>query len=626
MTKIVGIDFGTANVRIAHWDDDSGKNAVSAPIGDGGVRWMPSVIAFQKQSDGKISVEVGETADRADSRNAPNAENTKVIRNIKRWALASDPYVHDVIEWTFQKQEDPWPKWFDHDTRSIRLWDETVMTAEEAITRILKEAISRSGLAGAAAEWRAGCPVESDLIYRKAMVSALDELGCGGQIKWVAEEPLLLLSHAKQVARLEDGRYLVYDLGGGSFDCAVVEVNNFQSDGVHADGVYTEIKAAGEHTVPNDHRAFIVLAQEGLMLGGADIDDIIANKLEGDGYKGTLQSVRIAKEQLSSGNRTIALDDGYELTLKDVEKAVEQGDFINRTITAMVNAYAKARILFPHDAGTTGGWNSILKEMVDNIRGVLLVGGPTRMDYFATELGKIFGAEKIIPASEIVQAEGPGGAPDPELTALSHGACYLSIGATPLTVDRIPANITLRVTDGHSTIEDGYEAFQRLPFRTLLAPHIGEWVALDTKAPKAYSVHVTDPDGELLDESRQYSMRMPRQDYLGPLADQARLVVDRLGGIKVNLAAGFMDVPNPMEQDQVIFRNPLWQPLVNPDEPIPQPPRGGVIIDGAPKQLIATRLNTGAARVPGAARRYADGHGAYDQTGIDSPYPKGRRA
>ena len=608
MTKIVGIDFGTVNVRITHWDVDSGANPVSAPIGEGGVSWMPSVIAFQKRADGEIGVEVGETADRSG-----NVLNTEVIHNIKRWALSSDPYIHGLIEWTFQKKKNPWPEWFDRNTRSIRLWDETVMTAEEAITRILKEAISRAGLAGAAAEWRAGCPVESDLIYRRALVAALDQLGCGGKVKWVAEEPLLLLSLAKRTARLEDGRYLVYDLGGGSFDCAVVEVNNFQSDGGS-----TGTEAADERTV-------IVLAQEGLMLGGVDIDDMIVNKLVEGGYGGLLQSVRIAKEQLSSENPAVSLGDGHELTLEDVEKIIGQGEFINRTVTAMVNAYSKARILFRSDASAPGGWNSILKEMVEDVRGVLLVGGPTRMDYFAEELGKIFGAEKILTASDLTQTEGTGGMPDPELTALSHGACYLSAGATPLTVDRIPANITLKVTDGHLTIEDGYEAFQRLPFRTLLAPHTGKWIALDTKAPKTYSVQVTDPDGELLEESRQYSMRMPRQDYLGPLADQVRLVVDRLGGVKVNLAAGFMDVPNPMEQDHVIFRNPLWQPLVNPDEAIPPPPRGGVLIDGAPRVLIDTRLSTGATNVPGAARSSVGARDPHD-FGSGSPYEKGRRA
>lgn len=532
MTKIVGIDFGTANVRITQWDADSGTEPVSMPIGEGGVSWMPSVIAFQKRADGEIGVDVGETAD-----SFWNVPNTEVIRNIKRWALASDPHVRDIIKWTFENQESPWPEWFDHATRSIRLWDETVMTAAEAITRILKVAISRAGLAGAAAEWRAGCPVESDLIYRKAIVSALDELSCDGKIKWVAEEPTLLLALGKETGALQDGLHMVYDLGGGSFDCAVVEIRG------------------GDISV---------LAQEGLMLGGADMDEMLVEKLRKDGYTGAPQLVRIAKEQLTPENPVSGIEDHYELSLNDVEDVVRKGDFINRTMTAMANAYCKARIMF-YDTYMVGGWYATIEEMVKDVRGVLLVGGPTRMGYFADELRRIFGDDKVITASELVQGANRPDIVDPELTALSHGASYLYRDTyAPLTVDRIPANITLKVTDGHSTAQDGYTAFQRLPFRAPLAPHEGRWVGLvglDAEANKTYSVLITDPDGELLHESGPHIMRMLRDGYIGPRAEEARLIVDRLGGIKIRLGAGFIDVPSPLEEDYVIVTAPdrPWQ-------------------------------------------------------------------
>lgn len=529
MTKIVGIDFGTANVRITQWDADSGANPVSMPIGEGGDLWMPSVIAFQKRADGEIAVDVGEIDD-----NFLNVPNTEVIRNIKRWALASDPYVRDIIKWTFENQENPWPEWFDHATRSIRLWGETVMTAEEAITRILKVAISRAGLAGSAAEWRAGCPVESDLIYRKALVSALDELGCDGKIKWVAEEPTLLLALGKETGALRDGLHIVYDLGGGSFDCAVVEV------------------MGGDISV---------LAQEGLMLGGADMDAMLVEKLREKGYTGTLQLVRIAKEQLTAPNSNPVLVEGLELAFKDVECVIRKGDFINKTMTAMANAYCKARIMF-HDTYMVGGWRATVEEMVEEVNGVLLVGGPTRMGYFADELRKIFGDDKVITASELVREADRPDIADPELTALSHGASYLYRNAyTPLTVDRIPANITLKVTDGDSTAEDSYTAFQRLPFRWPLAPHEGQWLALDMEeANKTYSVLVTDPDGEILHKSGPHTMRMPRDGYIGPLAEGAKLIVGRFGEIRVCLGAGFIDGPSPLEDHHVTIDYPAWQP------------------------------------------------------------------
>lgn len=537
MTKIVGIDFGTANVRIAQWDADSGANPVNLPIGEGGVSWMPSVIAFQKRANGEIGVEVGETADRF-----WNVPNTEVIRNIKRWALASDPHVRGIIKWTFQNQESPWPEWFDHSTRSIRLWDETVMTAEEAIARILKVAISRAGLAGAAAEWRAGCPVESDLIYRKVLVSALDELGCGGKVKWVAEEPTLLLALGKETGMLRDGLHIVYDLGGGSFDCAVVEIRG------------------GDISV---------LAQEGLMLGGADIDEMLVESLRQNGYTGAPQLVRIAKEQLTPENPVSHIEDHHELASKHVESVIRDGDFINKTMTAMANAYCKARIML-HDTYMVGGWYATIEEMVKDVHGVILVGGPTRMGYFADEMKRIFGEDKVMTASELVQGANRSDIANPELTALSHGASYMDLGTyAPLTVDRIPVNVTLKVTDGHSTVEDSYTAFQRLPFRSPLAPHEGQWVTLDTEANKTYSVLVTDPDGEVLHESGPYTMRMPRDGYIGPRADRVMLIVDRLGGIKVKLGAGFTGVPSPLEDvHEIIIDNPPWQPEITLRTPI----------------------------------------------------------
>ncbi len=527
MTKIVGIDFGTANVRITQWDVESGTNPVNFPIGEGGVSWMPSVIAFQKQADGEIGVEVGEVAD-----SLWGVPNTEVIRNIKRWVLASDPHLQGIIEWTFPNEKERWPEWLDRDTRSIRFGDETAMTLQEAVTQILKVAISRAGLAGAAAEWRAGCPVESDLIYRKALVSALNELGCDGQIRWVAEEPLLLLALGRETGALRDGRYLVYDLGGGSFDCAVVEVRD---------------------------NALVVLAEEGLMLGGTDVDDMLMEKLREDGYKGSPQIARIAKEQLTSENPAIDLGDGHQLTLDYVEGLIAKGGFVSKTTTAMVNAYRKARILI-HGTYPVGGWRAAVDEMVEDIDGVLLVGGPTRMDYFTRELGKIFGTEKVITTGELVLAADRRDIGDPELTAISHGAAYLHGDTyTPLMVDRIPVNITLVVTDGRETAEDAYVAFSRLPFRNPLAPHEGRWVSLDTESSKTYSVLVTDADGKSLYESGPQSMRMPRDGYLGPLADRAKLLIDRFGSVWVRLAAGPSDVPQPLEDNVVILRNPIWQ-------------------------------------------------------------------
>ena len=516
---------------------------------------MPAVIAFQRQPNGNVDIKFGEVADALrDVR-----DKVLVVRNIKRYALLSDNYVREQLEWHHEQQKkEEWPPaWFDLDTSSIRPWNGTEsMPVEEAIRQILKEAISRSGLAGTVAEWRAGCPVSSGLAYRKALVSALDDLGCTGRIEWITEEPLLLTALGRAIRSLKDGHYLIYDLGGGSFDCAIVEVVDNQ---------------------------LIVLADEGLpTLGGMDIDEKLIEKLD---YRGSPQILRIAKEQLSSENMESLLDSGQTLTVKHVEDVLEEGEFINKTLITMVNAYKKAQLIMGNSH--IGGWQSVIEDMRKNIDRVLVVGGPTQMPYFTKELGEIFGDDKVVTADDLTRAADRTDILDPALTALSHGACYMyGHRYTPLTVDRIPAKITLKVTGGHSTEEDSYEPFRILHARKLFAPDEGrllirrplyphESTTLDSDRDSTYSVLITSPDGNVLYESEPHDMRMPREGYLGPRADRIGLIVDRLGGVKVRLQAGFTHIPKPLEDIADIPLDPPWQPALQKEGPIQQRYRRG---------------------------------------------------
>ena len=116
MTKVVGIDFGTTNIRIAEWDAGSGKNPSSSQIGEGRLSYMPAVIGFRRQRGGEVETLFGETADSLD-----DARNVIVIRNTKRFALASDDYVRDQLESDIEQRGETWDTWFDPDSRSIRV-------------------------------------------------------------------------------------------------------------------------------------------------------------------------------------------------------------------------------------------------------------------------------------------------------------------------------------------------------------------------------------------------------------------------------------------------------------------------------------------------------------------------
>ena len=531
MTKIVGIDFGTTNVRVSHREVGS-DTTDSSQIGRGGLNWMPAVIAFRIQPGGTVETLVGEDADILD-----DAPDVVVVRNIKRYATASDPVVRSVIEWDFDRQGITWPTWFDPDKRLINVWNETV-SIEEGMKLILKEAITRSNLVGDVDEWRAGCPVNSDLAYRRALIAALDELGCEGRVDWIVEEPLLLAALGRAIPSLSDGAYMVYDFGGGSFDCAIVEVEG---------------------------GSLTVYAEEGLpTLGGMDIDEKLKEDL---GYTGSMTDLRAAKEQLSKETPRIELAGGLSLEIDDINTVSEA--FINPTLAAMLGAYERAKTIWKRPEGTSpygeyhaqGGLKDRIQSMARDIDKVLVVGGPTLVPCFTERLEEVFGDQSVMTAEDLVLGTP---IPDARLTTLSHGACHMRGNRyVPVTVDRVPATVTLIIAGERESKQYTYEAFERMPYRSLLSPHVGSWLDLETERPQTYQVVIESADGEVLNEKHPISekrpMRMPRDGYLGPLADRARLVIDRLGRVWVTLAAGFKNVPAPLVEDILIDDDPPWQ-------------------------------------------------------------------
>ena len=197
----------------------------------------------------------------------------------------------------------------------------------------------------------------------------------------------------------------------------------------------------------------------------------------------------------------------------------------------------------PYGEIISGGtvWSLQIEDMARDIDRVLVIGGPTLMPYFPGKLRQVFGDEKIVTSEDIIRRAGRTDIPNPTLTALSHGACYMyGEHYMPITVDRVPASITLKVTHGGFTLEDKYEAFQGLPYMKPLAPHQGKllnvdhheepWSTVDPSEDKTYSVSIESPDGDVLHESVD-EMRMPRERYRGPRADRIRLIVDRLGSV-----------------------------------------------------------------------------------------------
>ena len=211
--QVVGVDFGTTNVRISAWDSNQDLPPQVKLIGNQDTTTMPAVIALQRQADGGVPFIVGEEAD-----SLVDNSNTLVIRNIKRYALSSDAYIAWHLEVRNTHEQYPkWPlTWWSPLKRCVQIWDQE-FPVWELIRLILTEAFRRAGISGEF-EWRAGCPVHANLEYRNGLAQALSQLTGKGNTHWIVEEPILFLTLARRLGGLTDGSYLVYDLGGGSFD------------------------------------------------------------------------------------------------------------------------------------------------------------------------------------------------------------------------------------------------------------------------------------------------------------------------------------------------------------------------------------------------------------------------
>ena len=537
--EIVGIDFGTTNVRISTWDPDDPNAGLPQPrlIGRGDTNLMPVVVALRRGSDGEVTVTVGEDADVLE-----DGPNTLVIRNIKRWALSNDPYV----KWRLEVGESDWPTWWNPEAGCVEPWDwGQQFQVKDLVAAVLAEAVSRAALPDGF-EWRAGCPVHAGYDYRSMLSEVLAGLAGRGNVSWIVDEPVLFLAAAQRNIdpdsgfRLE-GSYLVYDLGGGSFDCTLVEV-----------------RSSGE---------MIVYGADGdPLLGGSNIDRDLAARLGG-----AENLLRLAKEQATPDNPTVPFGGSVALAWTDVESELRSGKFIQRSLMAMRDAYLSAKAVVWRRGGAPGTgprdlvldgddetgqvrfvWQLGYSDMARDLDGIIMFGGPTRSPFFRQNLARWFGEAKVMLAQDLI-----GGVPDPELTGVSMGACYFPTGENFHQVpSRLPYQVALENTlTGRDEDAVRYRPHQHFvdtfqPAEEFESP----WLPQERGNPQEYELTITDPDGVVLE-------RQAVDGYLEPEGRQPatglRLVIDRLGPVYVEKKSEGIGLP--WTKRITVVENPPWQ-------------------------------------------------------------------
>jgi molecular chaperone HscA len=179
-----------------------------------------------------------------------------------------------------------------------------------------------------------------------------------------------------------EGIYAVYDLGGGTFDISILKLSK---------GVFEVLATGGDSALGGDdfdHRLFCWIIEQANLAPLSDEDT-----------RTLMVKAREAKEILSTQAEThidALLNSGEEvrLTLTDAEFAAMTQHLISKTISACRKAM--------RDAGLTP----------DEIDGVVLVGGATRMpqvtkavgDYFQTLPLANIDPDKVVALGAAVQA------------------------------------------------------------------------------------------------------------------------------------------------------------------------------------------------------------------------------
>ncbi len=510
--QIIGVDFGTTNVRIASWDSDR-EDVAPSPllIGQGNASTMPAVIAFRHEPGGGVSTVVGEDAILLED--AP--DGVVLVDNIKRWALAADPYV----KWHLESRGVQAPSWWDPETRSVNVWDQE-FPVKEVIRLILAEAFRRANISGEF-EWRAGCPVHAGLDYRSELAEVLSGFGGVYRVASIIEEPVLFLELALRLGKLQPGSYLVYDLGGGSFDCALSDVGE--------DGQMTVYSAQGNP-----------------LLGGVTIDGLLSQRL---GYTGTRSSLTLAKEQLSPTGEPRDLNNGFSLTWTDFVEALDKAQFLGWSLATMREAYISAKAIWKRGEGAypVGGSPMCRLESLPQAFGIdldriILTGGPTKSPYFRERLKEMFGSGRVVAADDVVPQE----IPDPELTCLSMGACYMATrGYSPLYVNRLPVRVTLQNTQ--SGVIEEYKPFSLFgDFFNPAKPFISKPLPSLGGARTDYVLTVADGDGVVLERKGVVfgSAEKPGDSAMSP-----QLVIDTFGRV------GILNDGNY----RVEMESPVWQ-------------------------------------------------------------------
>ncbi len=331
---VVGIDLGTTNSLIAIVENEKVKFFAS----DSGSEIHPSIVNYD--SAGNVS----------------NAVDTLSISSIKRLMGKSFADVkNEKFDFEIDQNSDQ------NEVLRIVVGSRKIRPAEVS-SEILKHLknLAEKNLKTEIKKAVITVPAYFDEAAKNATKLAANLAGLD-VLRLVNEPTAAALAYGLDNAA--EGTYCVYDLGGGTFDVSVLKMQK---------GVFKVLGVAGDNA-----------------LGGDDFDDLLAENLQV-----SRAEARKIKEELSNNNVvTLSLSKGDSSPrpespfdkLRVTTSSVTRGDFENLIAPKIEKTFTLTKNLLED-----------LDLESSDIKGVILVGGSTRIPLVTTKLAEIFGKEKIL--------------------------------------------------------------------------------------------------------------------------------------------------------------------------------------------------------------------------------------
>ena len=360
MGKIIGIDLGTTNSCVAVMDGDTPR-VIENSEGD---RTTPSIVAYT--DDGEILV--GQSAKRQAVTNPQNtlfAIKRLIGRRFKDEVVQRDI---DIMPFKIVGAEngDAWVEAKDKKMAPPQVSAETLKKMKKTAEDFLGEEVT-------------GAVITVPAYFNDSQRQATKDAGriAGLDVKRIINEPTAAALAYGMDKKQGDNVVAVYDLGGGTFDISIIEIDEVE----------------GEHT-------FEVLATNGdTHLGGEDFDNRLINYLVEEFKKEQGMDLRNdplamqrlkeaaekAKIELSSSQQTevnlpyITADAtgpkhlNIKVTRAKLESLVE--DLIAKSLAPLKTALADADL------------------SVSDVNDVILVGGQTRMPAVQKAVADFFGKD-----------------------------------------------------------------------------------------------------------------------------------------------------------------------------------------------------------------------------------------